>query len=167
VASSNTVAIARPLSVVFDLICDPTTYPEWLVGAQEIRHIDDEWPMVGSTFEHRIGVGPIRIPGSTTVELLDSPNHFALAAGMGPLGEARVDFRLRGIDGTSTEVTIEETPSAGLARIGWFIYRPVIFGLLWGRNAVSLHALATLAEATPVAGAVVDSPGPSDSWAAE
>ena len=64
-------------------------------------------------------------------------------------------------------MTIEETPSGGLARLGWFIYRPVIFGLLWGRNAVSLHALATLAEATPVAGAVVDVPGPSDSGAAE
>ena len=40
-ASSNTVAVARPLSAVFDLVCDPTTYPEWLVGAQEIRRIDD------------------------------------------------------------------------------------------------------------------------------
>lgn len=160
-ASSNTIVIDRPVATVFELICDPTTYPDWLVGAQEIRHIDGDWPAVGASFEHRIGVGPLRIPGSTTVAAFDAPHRFTLSAGMGPLGEARVDFELTAVDGTSTEVTIVEAPSGGLAKLGWFVYRPVVFGLLWGRNAVSLNALAVLAETTPLAGAIPDSTAPT------
>lgn len=143
-SSNNSAIIDLPVGETFDLVCDPRTYPHWLVGAQEIVDVDDDWPRVGAAFRHRIGVGPIRIPGSTTVRAVDSPHHLALGAGMGPLGEARVDFRLAAVPG-GTEVTIEEQPSGGLARLGWFIYRPIVFGLLWGRNELSLHALAELA----------------------
>jgi uncharacterized protein YndB with AHSA1/START domain len=34
--------IRRPAHEVFTTLCDPTTYPVWLVGAQTITHVDDE-----------------------------------------------------------------------------------------------------------------------------
>ena len=144
-ASTNSIVIDRPIEEVFELICDVHTYPDWLVGAQEIRTVSDDWPAVGARFEHRIGLPSLRIPGSTTIRALESPTHLTLAAGMGPLGEALVDFGLRA-DGDMTEVTITEAPSDGLARIGWFLYRPIAFGLLWGRNQLSLQGLSRLAD---------------------
>lgn len=152
--STNSIVIDRPVEDVFDLICDPRTYPAWLVGAQEIRTVSEDWPAEGARFEHRIGLGPVRVPGSTTVRALRRPSHVSLAAGMGPLGEARVDFDLRP-RGTATEVTITESPSDGLARLGWYLYRPIAFGLLRGRNQLSLRGLADLAESTATAELVV------------
>lgn len=144
-ASVNSTVVDLPIDDTFDIVCDPHTYPRWLVGAQEIESVDADWPAVGSSFRHRIGIGPARLPGSTTVRAAEVPHLLELAAGMGPLGEARVRFRLQSNDDGTTEVEIEEAPSGGLARLGWFVYRPVIFGLLWGRNQLSLNALADLA----------------------
>jgi len=150
--SSNSVVIDHPIDAVFELVCDPRTYPVWLVGAQEIHRVDDNWPEPGASFDHRIGLGPVRIPGSTTVRDHRPPHHFALAAGMGPLGEARVDFSLRTIDGGATEVTIAEAPTGGPARLAWLVSRPLLFGLLWGRTQASLHGLAELADERFAAG---------------
>jgi uncharacterized protein YndB with AHSA1/START domain len=147
--STNSTIIPLPLDDAFDLVCDPHTYPRWLVGAQEIRDVDDDWPAIGSAFRHRIGVGPFQIPGSTTIRAYEAPHVLSLAAGMGPFGEARVDFVLTALDAVSTEVVVSEAPTRGLARVGWLVSRPLIFGLLWGRNAVSLHSLADLAAEQP------------------
>jgi len=45
----------------FSVLVDPETYPHWLVGAAEIRDVDDAWPAASSTFEHVVGFGPFRI----------------------------------------------------------------------------------------------------------
>jgi uncharacterized protein YndB with AHSA1/START domain len=148
-ASNNTTVVDLPIDEAFDLVTDASSYPEWLVGAQEIRHVDAGWPAVGTSFAHRIGFGPVRVPGSTTVRELERPNRFVLAAGMGPLGEATVRFELRP-SGTGTEVTVLERPAAGLARLGWNIARPVLFLVLWGRNEVSLSKLAGLVDRNAV-----------------
>ena len=34
-------------------LIDPTTYPQWLIGAQKIRDVDDTWPAVDAAFHHR------------------------------------------------------------------------------------------------------------------
>ena len=58
----------------FKLVCDPALYPQWLVGAKSIRHIDAGWPAVDTKFHHRIGIGLLAIPGSTTVRQIDAPH---------------------------------------------------------------------------------------------
>ena len=151
-SSSNSVVLSMSPDDAFRLVCDPALYPQWLVGAQTIRRIDPDWPAVGSTFEHRIGIGPAAIPGSTTVRRIEAPGLLELAAGMGLLGESTVVFELRPVAG-GTEVRIVETPKKGLASLASKIMSPLVRGALWGRNQASLAELEKLAkDAVPTAG---------------
>ena len=77
--------------------------------------MEETWPAVGSKFSHRIGLGVVRFPGSTTVLDSHPPDRFVLAAGMGPFGEAKVRFELDEIDG-GTSVRIVESTRRGIAR---------------------------------------------------
>lgn len=140
----NSVEIDLPIDEAFDLVADASRYPHWLVGAQEVA-VGDGWPRPGSSFSHRIGFGPARIPGSTTVRVIDRPTRLVLAAGMGVLGEATVEFGLDPISADRTLVTIAEAPAKGAIRVGWKVSQPLVFALLWGRNRISLDALAEIA----------------------
>lgn len=143
--SHNQIEIDAPPDLVFQVLADPRTYPDWLVGAQVIRSVDDSWPLPGSQFHHRVGIGPLAFPGSTTLIDLEAPESVTLAAGMGPLGELRVRFVLtRTHRGTSVEV--EELPSRGLARGVWRIVAAPTTLALWGRNAASLSLLRDVVE---------------------
>lgn len=142
----NEVDIDASPDQVFDVLSDPATYPEWLVGAQAIRGVDVGWPAVGTRFHHRIGIGgPLTVPGSTSVRRVERPNLLELGAGMGPFGEARVLFRLSPAGGR-THLEIEEEPRRGAARIAWSFLRPAVVAGLWGRNALSLASLRSLVE---------------------
>lgn len=141
----NAYPVRATPEAVFEVLTDPTTYPDWLVGAQRIDHVQDEWPEPGSRFFHRIGVGPAVVLGSTTVRALEAPHRLDLAAGMGPLGEAAVWFRVEPSEDGCT-VSIEEVPRRGLARAAWRVGTPLVIASLWGRNALSLQALAELVE---------------------
>jgi hypothetical protein len=111
-----------------------------LVGAQHIREVDPDWPAVGSRFRHRIGFGPLQVPGTTSVRQLDRPRQLALAAGMGPFGEASVRFSLAAVP-EGTRVDVAEEPTRGAARLAWRWCRRSVGLALWGRNSVSLAAL--------------------------
>lgn len=126
---------------VFAVLVDPTSYPDWLVGARRIRRVDPHWPAVGSSFRHTIGVGPAQIPGSTSVRRCDEPHELVLAAGMGPLGEASVRLELEPVP-EGTLVRLEELPARGVARLAWRVAGRAVAVALWGRNTVSLGALS-------------------------
>lgn len=145
-STESTTSTVLPLDreAAFELICDASSYPRWLVGAQHIRWVDDAWPGVGAAFGHRVGAGPVTVPGTTTVQRASRPDELVLAAGMGPFGEATVRFRLSATDG-GTRVELAEEPARGLAALAGRLARPVVSGLLWGRNAISLSKLAELA----------------------
>ena len=64
-------------------IADPSTYPDWLVGAQTIRSVDDAWPDEGSAFRHVIGVPPLVVRGSTTSTCVEPGRRLDLACGNG------------------------------------------------------------------------------------
>ena len=138
--TENSIVIEADRSRVFRVLLDPTTYPDWLVGAQAIRSVDQDWPARGAKFHHRIGVGPLTVPGSTSVREVEPDTELELGAGMGPLGEARVTFRLRD-DPDGTEVVVEEAPARGPVRAAWRVAAPALRIGLWGRNAVSLASL--------------------------
>ncbi|CAN5505202.1 hypothetical protein BH10ACT3_BH10ACT3_17200 [soil metagenome] len=143
--SHNQIEIEASPEDVFEILADPRTYPEWLVGAQVIRAVDDSWPEPGSQFHHKIGLGPLNVPGSTTVRALDAPRSLELAAGMGPFGEASVRFIVTKT-ATGSSVEVEELPRKGLARGAWRVMSPVTNLALWGRNAVSLSKLQEVIE---------------------
>jgi uncharacterized protein YndB with AHSA1/START domain len=143
----NSIEVDATPEDVFDVLSDPTTYPDWLVGAKAIRSIDPDWPAPGSQFHHRIGLGgPLTIPGSTTVRRSEPPDLLVLGAGMGILGEALVRFRLKRRTNDSgeprTQLEIEETPRKGIVRGAFAALRPLVLAGLWGRNEVSLSSLA-------------------------
>jgi uncharacterized protein YndB with AHSA1/START domain len=144
--TTTSVLVQRSIGSVFDAVVDPESYPSWLVGARTIRGVDPDWPAVGSSFRHVIGVPPLLVPGSSTVRLVRRPTEFVLGAGMGPLGEAVVHFRLSERASGSTSVEVDERFVAGPAGWSWRWARPVVGGLVWGRNAVSLEALRSRLE---------------------
>ncbi len=140
-APGSTELIEAAPDAVFAVLTDPTTYPRWLVGAQHIRSVDEDWPAVGAKFHHAIGVGPAAVPGSTSVRRCSPDDELVLAAGMGPFGEAAVRLLLTATaDGTLVE--FRELPVKGPARIAWRVARPFVSAALWGRNAVSLAGLS-------------------------
>lgn len=145
--SHNSALLPLPVEDAFDLLCDATRYPHWLVGAQAITRVDAAWPAVGSRFEHRIGAGPFALPGSTTVRELQPPHKLALGAGMGVLGEAFVRFELRpAANGDETIVELVEVPRKGVAAAAARALGPLLRKALWGRNALSLGHLVELVE---------------------
>jgi uncharacterized protein YndB with AHSA1/START domain len=143
--SHNEQLVDAPAAVVFDVIVDPSTYPDWLVGAQAITDIAPSWPSVGATFSHRVGVGPLSTPGSTTVRAIEPGERLDLAAGMGPFGEALVSIVVRSLE-QGTLVEIHEVPRRGLAKLAHRVTGPAVAWALWGRNAVSLSGLRDIAE---------------------
>jgi uncharacterized protein YndB with AHSA1/START domain len=132
---------------VFAVLGDAEGYPDWLVGAKHIREVDDAWPARDATFHHTIGVGPLRLRGSTSVLETHPPRRLELRAGIGPLGAARVRFTIEP-EGTGSHLTIEEEPERGIVRLLWSTPgRPLLAAGLWGRNAVSIDALRDRIEA--------------------
>jgi uncharacterized protein YndB with AHSA1/START domain len=146
--SQNSVALPTSIDEAFELICDPTRYPTWLVGAKAIRRVDPTWPKAGSKFEHRIGAGPLVLAGSTTVREIRPPVLLVLAAGMGPLGEALVRFELEPA-GAETHVRMVEAPRKGPAGVAARVLGPLVRWTVWGRNAVSLEHLRHLVQQLP------------------
>jgi carbon monoxide dehydrogenase subunit G len=133
--------VNAPTAVAFDVVADADWYPEWLVGAQHIRGIDDDWPRPGSAFHHVVGVGPLRVKGSTSVLGIERPRTLELRAGIGPFGAARVRFTLDP-EGSGTRITVEEEPDRGVIRVLWSTPLRKLLALgLWCRNAVSLEAM--------------------------
>lgn len=133
----------RPIFEVFDAIADPRTYPEWLVGAQEMRSIDPTWPAPGSSFHHRVGlVGPLTLADRSTSCEVRAPELLALEVRARPLGRARVRFELTALGGPATVVAFSEVP-IGPARV----LTPVAAPLAVLRNRRSLDRLAELLRA--------------------
>jgi uncharacterized protein YndB with AHSA1/START domain len=129
-------------SQAFAALVDPQTYPQWLVGTNRIRDVDDTWPQRGSQFHHVVGVGPIRIADATEVLDIEPDALLRLRVRARPLIAAVVTFRVVGADHTCV-VSIEEEPA--LRTIG-NIVRPVMDPAIHVRNHRSLGRLAAVVE---------------------
>lgn len=144
-AATTVVDIAADRQTVFDFLTEPRTYPDWLVGAQDMRAVEPEWPSPGARFHHRVGVGPFHIDDSTTVLELHAPDRLLLRASIGPLGTALVRFDLTGDE--TTRLTMEERPESGLVHLLGIAGSPLLRASIWGRNRVALNQLTSLIEA--------------------
>jgi carbon monoxide dehydrogenase subunit G len=135
--------IDRPLDFVWSGVLDAARYPEWLSGAQQVE-VPASWPTTGATFDHRVGVGPFRIPGSTTVRENERRDRFRLGAGIGPFGEADVTFEFEALGLVGTRIRMSEAPSGGLMAVAGRIARPLVDRIVDGRNIASLRRLRDL-----------------------
>lgn len=122
---------------VFNVLANPETYPDWLVGAQRIRSVDDAFPKVGAKFEHSVGTAEAATVDDRT-EVIEAHGHrkLVLAVHAGPFhGEVEFDLRKRGED--TTEVIMRERP------IGpGMLLTPLLRPALALRNQKSMRQLA-------------------------
>src|SRR5690554_932011 len=78
--------IDAPLEDVWDALVDVRTYPSWLIGAQKIRAVDDDWPEPGSAFHHTVGIGgPLTLSDRTRCREIDPPHRLVLDIKARPL----------------------------------------------------------------------------------
>jgi uncharacterized protein YndB with AHSA1/START domain len=125
---------------VWAVIADGWTYSQWVVGNSRMRAVDPNWPAVGSTIRHSIGVWPLVINDETVVEECVPRERLVLHA-KGQLGGARVVLRLNDIP-KGCRVTMEEYPVSG---IGAVLPSKVGDLLAWPRNRESLRRLGAIA----------------------
>lgn len=129
--------IDAPAHDVFSVLADPHTYPEWLVGAQEVHDVDHHWPSPGARFHHSVGQRPFVLRDITEVRAVEPDRHLALSVRARPFIAAEVDFRLVG-DGDRCVVCMEEEPSL---RLVGNLVRPLMDPTIHHRNHRSLRRL--------------------------
>lgn len=127
---------------VFEVLLDPYTYPDWVVGCQKIREVDRSWPSPGARFHHRVGVGPLAVDDSTKIVAVEPPCRLVLEARAGPAGTAEVVFDVTPED-EGSRVTIAERPVDGPAEALGGVVKD---GLLEFRNVESLQRLKECVE---------------------
>lgn len=127
--------VPAPPDAVFEVISDPTTYPDWLVGAQRIRDVDHAFPAPGSEFAHSVGPAQgVTVDDSTEVLAADPPYRLAMHVRAGVF-EADVELVVEP-NGDGSTVAFRERPTGAAAAVTPFL-RP----FLRARNAESLRRL--------------------------
>lgn len=129
---------------VFEAIAHPDTYPDWLIGARDIRSVDEAWPAPGSKFHHRVGlIGPLKVADSTKVLEVEPPRMLSLEVRARPFGRGRATFILEEVEDASgagehhTRIEIDEVPLGTLSPL-----TPLLDPLARARNGRSLELLA-------------------------
>jgi uncharacterized protein YndB with AHSA1/START domain len=138
----TTIDVAVPPERVFDVLSDPGSYGEWVVGSRHVRDAEDDWPAVGSRFHHSVGKGPFTIEDHTEVVEAEPPTRLVLSAKARPLGSARVELRLQPTAG-GTRVVMVEHPENPVLRM---VMGPLGAYVIRRRNDESLRRLKRLAE---------------------
>lgn len=142
----NRIHIEASPERVFAVLSDPERYPEWVVGAADTIEFEEEFPAPGSTFRHRVGLGPFTLTDRTAVVDLDPPRRIVLKAKARPLGTADIVIELSGRAG-GTDLLMEETPGDRLSAL--VAANPAADAGLRIRNSVALARLKRIAEDRP------------------
>lgn len=127
---------------VFEVLGDGWLYPSWVVGASRMRDVDRDWPQRGARLRHSVGVWPVLLNDSTSVDEWQPPHRMVLTARGWPIGEARVSITAEAISDGCVVRMVEDAIS-GPAR---FVPRVLTDAVIRWRNAETLHRLAYLAE---------------------
>ena len=128
---------------VFAVLADGWSYATWVVGAARIRDVDAEWPAAGSRIHHSVGLWPVLISDTTSVESVDAPHELQLRVRAWPAGEGRVRLRCEADPAGGATVTMDEWAVSGPATL---VPTPVQDLALHARNTEALQRLAYLAE---------------------
>lgn len=128
---------------VWDVIADGWTYSQWVVGNSRMRAVDVDWPEVGSTIRHSIGVWPLLLDDETVVEICQPMKQLVLLAKGRPFGKARITLRLFDTEDGGCRIEMAEVPVG--APMGWVPKRVALMAAL-PRNRECTWRLAVLAE---------------------
>jgi uncharacterized protein YndB with AHSA1/START domain len=135
--------LSAPPDTVFDILAEPRTYPDWLVGAEHMRAVDPEFPRQGAEFQHSVGPTKGLTVDDKTKSLGAVEDHrLALEVHAGPF-VARVDFELLPEPGGRTRVRFSERPLGVFAPL-----TPLLRPTLHARNSASLDRLERLVAAS-------------------
>jgi uncharacterized protein YndB with AHSA1/START domain len=138
----NEIVIDAPPEKVYETLLDPSAYPQWVVGAKELRGVDRRWPRRGARFHHRVGVGPVTIADSTKIVEKKPNRRVVLEVRVRPLGTGQVALDLKPKRrGRRTKVVMTEDVTRG--PVSW-IRRPIRSAAISARNTVSLRRLRRL-----------------------
>jgi uncharacterized protein YndB with AHSA1/START domain len=140
----NEIQIDVPPERVFAVLADPRSYARWVVGSRTIRRADPEWPAPGASFEHAVGIGPLRIKDRSTVVECAAPRLLRLRVMARPLSTAWVTLRLRPA-GAGTCLEMEEHAADARSKL---LFNRLTDPLVRLRNAESLRRVKALAEGT-------------------
>jgi uncharacterized protein YndB with AHSA1/START domain len=136
------VLIRRPPEQVWEVLADGYAYAEWVVGTQEVRAVDDDWPAVGTALHYTVGIGPLSFRGQTVVRRCEPGRQLGLEADGGPLGTARIVIDV--IDwGADTVVVLDESPLRGTA---YQLHNTLSEAVLLLRGRPMVNKLARLVE---------------------
>lgn len=135
--------INAPAENVFTVLADPESYAHWVVGSNEIRAYDKDWPRVGATFHHTQGKWPLTVKDTSSVLEAEPDRRLVLEVRTRPYVVAKVELDLIPQNGR-TCVRMVETPIGGLLKP---VNNPLFELLTHVRNKRGLGRLARLAEA--------------------
>lgn len=127
---------------VFAVLEDGWTYGMWVVGAARIRAVDAGWPAPGTKIHHSVGLWPVLLSDTTSVEAVDAPREITLTARAWPTGQARVRITCE-THPQGTLVTMEEQATSGPAAMMPDAMQDPMLHL---RNVEALRRLRYLAE---------------------
>jgi carbon monoxide dehydrogenase subunit G len=139
--SINEIQVDTPPAAVWDVLADPPSYEEWVVGNKEVRDHDPSWPTVGTEFRHKVGFGPFTIKDKSVCLETQAPRRLMMHVRVLPVGHGIVTFELHE-DGAGTRVRMEEQGAGGAVKLLW----PLLDPLVKLRNAETLRRLKRLAE---------------------
>src|SRR5256885_6720222 len=105
--SLNEITVDAPPPAVWDVLADPPSYEEWVVGNKAIRDHDRAWPAAGSEFQHKVGFGPFAVNDKTVSLEATAPRRLVMNVRALPIGHGVVTFELRE-EGAGTLVRMEE-----------------------------------------------------------
>jgi NAD(P)-dependent dehydrogenase (short-subunit alcohol dehydrogenase family)/uncharacterized protein YndB with AHSA1/START domain len=142
----NRVHIEASREQVFAVLSDPERYPQWVVGAAEEVSHDEGFPQPGTTFRHRVGLGPITLTDCTEVLALDPPRRIELKAKARPLGTADITIELSERAG-GTDLLMVEEPGDRLSALA--AGNPIADAGLRVRNSIALARLKRVVEERP------------------
>ncbi len=138
------VSISASPDQVYAVLSDPETYPDWLAGAQRVRHVDPAFPHPGAEFDHEVGpIEALTVADDTTSLIADPPHRLQLEVHAGPV-TGIADFQLTPT-GAGTTVVLQESL---VGRIG--LTMPIMRAVIHGRNKASLERLKHRFEPTVI-----------------
>jgi hypothetical protein len=113
-----------------------------VVGTVHIRDVDEQWPKPGAELHHKAGPWPLSLHDKSTVLSCEPNRALKIRAGLWPLGEAVISFRLEPVGASSTRVVMTEEFAAG--PLNW-VQNKLNDVVLHRRNVESLRRLADIA----------------------
>lgn len=140
--SENERVVRASPAEVFEVLADGWSYAGWVVGAARIRSVDKGFPDPGSSIHHSVGLLPLLMNDTTSVEEYELDHRLVIKVRVWPAGAGRVEF-VTSPRPDGCLLTMREHPVEGPMNL---IPDQLLDPVLRWRNSETLRRLAYLAE---------------------